>query len=72
MHSGDLVMLKNRWSYRSLRLGVLLHKVEQDSWQVLWSEGTGYEMEEHDQDALTEIHDHNLREAGDRWKIVST
>ena len=72
MRSGDLVMLKNRWSYRSLRLGILLQKNEEDYWKVLWSEDSSFELEHCHQGVLTEIHDYNLKEAGDRWKIVSS
>lgn len=65
-------MLKNRWSYRSMRLGILLQKSEDEYWQVLWSEDSRVEVEDCHQSALVEIRDHNLKEAGDRWKIVGT
>lgn len=70
MKSGDIVMKKLRWSYDSLRLGLLTEKTGNDVWTVLWTMNGVYSLERCFEDDVIVITDENTKEAEARWKIT--
>ena len=72
MHSGDLVMLKYRWSWKSVHIGILLQNRGEGYWTVLWNDGQSLLMEDYHEDTIVTINDHNLEKAGSRWNIVAS
>ncbi len=72
MRSGDLVMLKYRWSWKSIHIGVLLQNLGEGYWTILWNDGQTLLTEEYHEDSVVTIDDHNLEKASGRWNIVGS
>ena len=73
MNRGSLVATKNRWSLRSLSLGIIIEKIDNpdadEIWVVMWSGKESPSFQEHIEDSLVEISDGNLEEIGQRGCI---
>jgi hypothetical protein len=73
MNRGSLVVTKNRWSLRSLSLGIIIEKIDNpdadEIWVVMWSGKESPSFQEHIEDSLVEISDGNLEEIGQRGCI---
>ncbi len=70
MKTGDLVILRRRWSYKSVYLGIILG-YDLFKYVVFWCEDGNYVLDEHSKEELCVIEDHDLRIASDRWKITN-
>jgi hypothetical protein len=71
MKSGDIVMKKLRWSYGSLRIGLVIKQLEDNLWEILWTMDGIFSLEKCHGDGLVVINEDNVKEAEARWRITA-
>lgn len=69
MKCGSLVVTRNQWGLKSLFVGLIVQKVTDDSWLVLWSTSGTQNLQEHCEDALLELTDDVAQEVEKRGCI---
>jgi hypothetical protein len=75
MQRGTLVVTRNKWSLRSLSVGIAIDKIDNPDadnvWVVMWSGKEIPSFQEHVEDSLLEVTDENTQEIGQR-RCIST
>jgi len=73
MKRGSLVVTRNRWSLKSLSIGIIVDKIDNPDadniWVVMWSGKEFPTFQEHLEDSLIEISEENLEKIGQRGCI---
>lgn len=73
MKRGSLVVTKNRWSLKSLSVGIVVEKIDNPDadniWLVMWSGKESPAFQEHLEDSLVEISEENMVSIGQRGCI---
>ena len=75
MQRGTLVVTRNKWSLRSLSVGIAIDKIDNPDadniWVIMWSRKETPSFQEHVEDSLLEVTDENTQEIGQR-RCIST
>ena len=68
---GDLVIYNYRWSILSFRIGILLQKLHEQQWVILWKNflDESISIETMHQSNILKLDDNNFHLVGKSWTI---